>query len=218
MQQASAGTAAALPGPLPQVIIQDGQILAGTLCKKTLGAAAGGLVHITWMEHGPEAARALLSQVRPLCRAGRAAWHSGAAPDARRGAPLHAWDVPCTTEPLPVHGAVCARADGPSLFPPLSAHRQPAPQIQFTVNQWLLQHGFSIGIGDLIADQVRRGGRACCVQSAAPGDECRSTSAAPCLLAIQQAPPSFPYTPPPPFPRSAPWRLSTTLWRRPRQT
>ncbi|PSC72236.1 DNA-directed RNA polymerase II subunit 1 [Micractinium conductrix] len=70
-----------------QVIIQDGQVLAGTLCKKTLGAAAGGLVHITWMEHGPEAARAVLSQ------------------------------------------------------------------IQFTINQWLLQHGFSIGIGDLIADQ-----------------------------------------------------------------
>lgn len=107
MQQASAGTAAALPGPLPQVIIQDGQILAGTLCKKTLGAAAGGLVHITWMEHGPEAARALLSQVRPLCRAGRAAWHSGAAPDARRGAPLHAWDVPCTTAPAGAWGGLC---------------------------------------------------------------------------------------------------------------
>lgn len=58
-----------------QVIIQDGQILAGTLCKKTLGAAAGGLVHITWMEHGPEAARALLSQVgsHALLRA-QAAW------------------------------------------------------------------------------------------------------------------------------------------------
>lgn len=26
------------------------------------------------------------------------------------------------------------------------------PQIQFTINHWLLQHGFSIGIGDLIAD------------------------------------------------------------------
>lgn len=50
-----------------QVIIQDGQVLAGTLCKKTLGAAPGGLVHITWMEYGPEAARALLSQV---CMAG----------------------------------------------------------------------------------------------------------------------------------------------------
>lgn len=62
-----------------QVIIQDGVVLAGTLCKKTLGASAGGLVHVIWMECGPEAARAFLSQV------------------------------------------------------------------QFTVNQWLLQHGFSIG-------------------------------------------------------------------------
>lgn len=69
-----------------QVIIQSGQVVAGTLCKKSLGASAGGLVHVIWMEFGPEAARAFLSQT------------------------------------------------------------------QFTVNYWLLQHGFSIGIGDLIAD------------------------------------------------------------------
>ncbi len=60
-------------------VFLDGVVLAGTLCKKTLGASAGGLVHVIWMECGPEAARAFLSQV------------------------------------------------------------------QFTVNQWLLQHGFSIG-------------------------------------------------------------------------
>ena len=46
-----------LPAPPPlhapmQVVIQDGTVLAGTLCKKTLGAAAGGLVHVIWMEHG----------------------------------------------------------------------------------------------------------------------------------------------------------------------
>ncbi|KDD73427.1 domain 2 of RNA polymerase Rpb1, partial [Helicosporidium sp. ATCC 50920] len=69
-----------------QVLIADGTLVAGTLCKKTLGAAAGGLVHVVWMEHGPEAARAFLSQV------------------------------------------------------------------QFAVNHWLVHHGFSIGIGDLIAD------------------------------------------------------------------
>lgn len=69
-----------------QVIIQSGEVVAGTLCKKSLGASAGGLVHVIWMEFGPEAARAFLSQT------------------------------------------------------------------QFTVNYWLLQHGFSIGIGDLIAD------------------------------------------------------------------
>jgi DNA-directed RNA polymerase II subunit RPB1 len=62
-----------------QVVIQNGVVLAGTLCKKSLGAAAGGLVHIIWMEHGPDAARAFLSQS------------------------------------------------------------------QYTINQWLLQHGFSIG-------------------------------------------------------------------------
>ena len=64
--------AAPPPPPLPyrQVVIQDGQVLAGTLCKKTLGAAPGGLVHITWMEYGPEAARALLSQVGWVCWAG----------------------------------------------------------------------------------------------------------------------------------------------------
>jgi DNA-directed RNA polymerase II subunit RPB1 len=69
-----------------QVLIQEGRVVAGTLCKRTLGASAGGLVHVIWMEHGPEAARAFLSQT------------------------------------------------------------------QFTINHWLLQHGFSIGIGDLIAD------------------------------------------------------------------
>ncbi|KAK2079991.1 hypothetical protein QBZ16_002386 [Prototheca wickerhamii] len=74
-----------------QVVIQDGVVLAGTLCKKTLGATAGGLVHVIWMEYGAEAARAFLSQV------------------------------------------------------------------QFTVNHWLLQHGFSIGIGDLIADDRTMG-------------------------------------------------------------
>ena len=69
-----------------QVVIHKGELLAGTLCKKSLGASAGGLVHVIWMEFGPDAARGFLSQT------------------------------------------------------------------QFTVNYWLLQHGFSIGVGDLIAD------------------------------------------------------------------
>ena len=63
--------------PYRQVVIQDGQVLAGTLCKKTLGAAPGGLVHITWMEFGPEAARALLSQVGCHGRASFGATHVG---------------------------------------------------------------------------------------------------------------------------------------------
>ena len=69
-----------------QVLIQNGELLTGTLCKKTLGASGGSLIHVIWMEEGPEAARAFLSQA------------------------------------------------------------------QYTVNHWLLQHGFSIGIGDTVAD------------------------------------------------------------------
>ena len=80
------GEAEAMSPVDAQVIIQGGELVAGTLCKKTLGASPGGMVHVVWMEHGPEAARAFLSQT------------------------------------------------------------------QFVVNHWLLQHGFSIGIGDLIAD------------------------------------------------------------------
>jgi DNA-directed RNA polymerase II subunit RPB1 len=69
-----------------QVLIQDGYLLEGTLCKKTLGASGGSLVHVIFMEAGPEAARAFLSQC------------------------------------------------------------------QYTANYWMLQHGFSIGIGDTVAD------------------------------------------------------------------
>ncbi|KAJ3374315.1 DNA-directed RNA polymerase II subunit rpb1 [Allomyces arbusculus] len=71
-----------------RVIVEDGELLAGIVCKKTVGAAAGGLVHVSWMEHGPEAAKALLNGCQTI------------------------------------------------------------------VNYWLLHNGFSIGIGDTIADDA----------------------------------------------------------------
>ena len=71
---------------ITQVLIQSGKLVTGTLCKKTLGTSGGSLIHVIWMEEGPEAARAFLSQT------------------------------------------------------------------QYLVNHWLLQHGFSIGIGDTVAD------------------------------------------------------------------
>lgn len=69
-----------------RVFIEDGQLLAGILCKKTVGAAAGGIIHVIFNEHGPEATRDFFNN--------------------------------CQT----------------------------------VVNYWLLQTGFSIGIGDTIAD------------------------------------------------------------------
>ncbi|KAF3949861.1 hypothetical protein CMV_024317 [Castanea mollissima] len=63
-----------------------GELLAGTLCKKTLGTSTGSLIHVIWEEVGPNTARKFLGHV------------------------------------------------------------------QWLVNYWLLQNGFSIGIGDTIAD------------------------------------------------------------------
>eukprot|EP00854_Cymbomonas_tetramitiformis_P009466 gene9466-11218_t len=70
-----------------QVLVQQGELIMGTLCKKSLGASPGALVHVIWEEHGPDATRGFLSQIQTL------------------------------------------------------------------VNNWLLQEGFSIGIGDTIADE-----------------------------------------------------------------
>jgi DNA-directed RNA polymerase beta' subunit len=40
-----------------KVLIDDGELLAGILCKKTVGSSAGGVVHIIWVDYGAEAAR-----------------------------------------------------------------------------------------------------------------------------------------------------------------
>ncbi|CAM6128982.1 unnamed protein product [Calypogeia fissa] len=69
-----------------QVRIENGEVLAGILCKKSLGTSGGSLIHVIWEEVGPDAARKFLGHT------------------------------------------------------------------QWLVNYWLLQQGFSIGIGDTIAD------------------------------------------------------------------
>eukprot|EP00798_Chlamydomonas_sp_ICE-L_P031185 gene31185-6329_t len=47
-----------------QVLIKKGELLTGTLCKKALGPGGGGLVHITWMELGPDATRLLINNTQ----------------------------------------------------------------------------------------------------------------------------------------------------------
>ena len=69
-----------------QVLVEHGELVTGTLCKRTVGSGSGGLIHVIWEEHGPHAARGFLNQT------------------------------------------------------------------QLLVNYWLLQHSFSVGIGDTIAD------------------------------------------------------------------
>jgi DNA-directed RNA polymerase II subunit RPB1 len=69
-----------------KVLVEEGTLLSGILCKKTVGTAPGGIIHVIFNEHGPLAARDFFNN--------------------------------CQT----------------------------------VVNYWLLQSGFSIGIGDTIAD------------------------------------------------------------------
>ncbi|CDS13468.1 Putative DNA-directed RNA polymerase(Fragment) [Lichtheimia ramosa] len=70
-----------------RVIVENGELICGIVCKKTVGTASGGLVHTIVNEQGPEAAKNFLTGTQQV------------------------------------------------------------------VNYWLLQNGFSIGIGDTIADR-----------------------------------------------------------------
>ncbi|KAI7903385.1 DNA-directed RNA polymerase II subunit RPB1 [Cokeromyces recurvatus] len=71
-----------------RVIIENGELICGIVCKKTVGTSSGGLVHTIMNELGPEAAKNFLGGTQQV------------------------------------------------------------------VNYWLLQNGFSIGIGDTIADKT----------------------------------------------------------------
>ncbi|KAG0244439.1 DNA-directed RNA polymerase II subunit rpb1 [Actinomortierella wolfii] len=70
-----------------KVIVENGELLAGIVCKKTVGTSGGGLIHVIMNQHGPEVAKTFFNG--------------------------------CQT----------------------------------VVNYWLLQNGFSIGIGDTVADR-----------------------------------------------------------------
>lgn len=71
-----------------RVLVEQGELLSGILCKNSMGAKAEGIIHVIWEEAGPDAARKFLGGT------------------------------------------------------------------QWLVNYWLLQHGFTIGIGDTIADDA----------------------------------------------------------------
>lgn len=71
-----------------KVIIQNGQLLSGIICKKAVGPSQGGLIHIIWQDYGPDVVRDFF--------------------------------------------------DG----------------CQFVVNEWLLHHGFSVGLGDCVVDKA----------------------------------------------------------------
>ncbi|GFP88230.1 DNA-directed RNA polymerase ii subunit 1 [Phtheirospermum japonicum] len=49
-----------------QVRIEKGELLSGTLCKRTLGTSSGSLIHVIWEEVGPDAARKFLGHTQWL--------------------------------------------------------------------------------------------------------------------------------------------------------
>ncbi|KAF9923536.1 hypothetical protein KVV02_002857 [Mortierella alpina] len=69
-----------------KVIVENGELICGIVCKKTVGTSGGGLIHVIMNQHGPEVAKMFFNGCQTL------------------------------------------------------------------VNYWLLHYGFSIGIGDTVAD------------------------------------------------------------------
>ena len=47
-----------------RVNIQKGELISGILCKKTVGASPGGLIHVVFAEKGPTKTRDFLSAIQ----------------------------------------------------------------------------------------------------------------------------------------------------------
>uniref|UniRef100_A0A7S0YI02 DNA-directed RNA polymerase subunit n=1 Tax=Polytomella parva TaxID=51329 RepID=A0A7S0YI02_9CHLO len=47
-----------------QVLIKGGELITGAMCKKTVGNGAGGLVHVIWIEHGPDSCRQFINNTQ----------------------------------------------------------------------------------------------------------------------------------------------------------
>ena len=49
-----------------RVLIKAGELLSGMVCKRTVGSSSGSLIHIIWLEHGPETACRFFGGVQKL--------------------------------------------------------------------------------------------------------------------------------------------------------
>lgn len=49
-----------------EVIVRHGEIMCGQLCKKSLGASEGGVIHRLWLEYSPEMAKNFISSLQFL--------------------------------------------------------------------------------------------------------------------------------------------------------
>jgi len=49
-----------------KMVIRDGELITGVICKKNVGSGGGGLIHLIWLDHGPEAAKIFISYLQRL--------------------------------------------------------------------------------------------------------------------------------------------------------
>eukprot|EP00392_Amoebophrya_sp_AT5.2_P004718 g4726.t1 len=50
-------------------VIRDGEVVCGRVDKKIVGTQSGGVLHLTWLDHGPEACKVLISYIQKLVNA-----------------------------------------------------------------------------------------------------------------------------------------------------
>lgn len=53
-------------GVCPQVVVENGELIMGILCKKSLGTSAGSLVHISYLEMGHDITRLFYSNIQTV--------------------------------------------------------------------------------------------------------------------------------------------------------
>lgn len=49
-----------------QVVVENGELIMGILCKKSLGTSAGSLVHISYLEMGHDVTRLFYSNIQTV--------------------------------------------------------------------------------------------------------------------------------------------------------
>jgi len=49
-----------------RVLIQDGELITGIICKRTAGASCGSIVHIIWKDYGPDVAKAFMDNASSI--------------------------------------------------------------------------------------------------------------------------------------------------------
>lgn len=49
-----------------QVVVENGELIMGILCKKSLGTSAGSLVHISYLEIGHDITRLFYSNIQTV--------------------------------------------------------------------------------------------------------------------------------------------------------